>query len=73
MVNGSDAPQTFYVDEEGQTHFEDLAVSGEGLVVQKLVNVCVSKQRLFFVEKGSLNICLSANRSSLFGCHPNIF
>lgn len=67
MVNGSDAPQTFYIDDEGQTHFEDLAVSGEGLVAQKLVNVCVSKQRLFFVEKGSLNIWYSSGVGEVQG------
>ena len=55
LVNGVDTPQTYYIEDTIE-HFEDLAISGENLIIQKLVNVCVSKQRLFFVEKGSLNI-----------------
>lgn len=55
MVNGADEPQTFYIDNEN-VYFEPLDVSGDGLINAKLVNVCVSKQRLFFVEKGTLNI-----------------
>lgn len=66
MVNGVDAPQTFYV-EDGETHFDDLAFTGEGLIVQKLVNVCVSKQRLFFVEKGSLKIWYSSGVGEVQG------
>ena len=54
MVNGVDTPQTYYI-EDRQTHFEELSVIGTNLIPQKLVNVCVSKQRLFFVERGSLN------------------
>lgn len=55
MVNGTDAPQAFY-DDGQEIHFEEMQISGEGLNVQKLVNVCVSKQRLFFVEKGTLKV-----------------
>lgn len=55
LVNGVDTPQTYYI-EDTVAYFEDLSISGENLIPQKLVNVCVSKQRLFFVEKGSLNI-----------------
>ena len=55
MVNGYDLPQTYYI-EESNVYFEPIQFSGEGLILQKLINVCVSKQRLFFVEKGSLNI-----------------
>ena len=54
LVNGVDTPQTYYI-ENAETHFEDLPISGADLIPQKLVNVCVSKQRLFFAEKGSLN------------------
>ena len=54
LVNGTDVPQTFYTTENGAV-FEALQMTGEGLTSAKLINVCVSKQRLFFVEKGSLN------------------
>lgn len=54
MVNGTDLPQTFYLDDNNDAHLENLQMSGEDLILSKLINVCVSKQRLFFVEKGSL-------------------
>ena len=58
LVNGTDTPQTFYIA-DGKEHFEDLNFSGDGLNAKRLINVCVSKQRLFFVEKGSLNFWYS--------------
>lgn len=66
LVNGSDKPQCFYV-QDGEEHFEDAAFSGEGLAAEKLVNVCVSKRRLFFVEKGSLNAWYSENAGEVQG------
>lgn len=54
FVNGYDAPHTYYI-ENTEPKFEEVALEGENLIPQKLINVCVSKQRLFFVEKGSLN------------------
>ena len=55
LVNGYDKPQTFYVDDNGDEHFEDASFSGTNLLPQRLINVCTSHQRLFFVEKGTLN------------------
>ncbi len=55
MVNGSDSPQIYYIDSDNNAHLETLSMSGENLILSKLINVSVSKQRLFFVEKGSLN------------------
>lgn len=66
MVNGYDHPQTFYVDEKGD-HFEAAVFTGENLSSQKLVNVAVSKQRLFFVEKGSLHVWYSQNAGEVQG------
>ena len=54
MVNGYDAPQSFYISEGGDI-WEDAEFSGDGLILQKLINVSVCKQRLFFVERGTLN------------------
>ncbi len=66
MVNGIDEPQVFYVDETGD-HFEAVSFNGDGLEVKNLVNVCVSKQRLFFAEKGSLNVWYSEEAGEVQG------
>ena len=66
VVNGADLPQTFYVDAEGD-HWQNAEFSGTGLMPQKLVNVAVCKQRLFFVEKGSLNIWYAAEVGNVQG------
>ena len=39
------------IDENGDKHLDDLSFEGENLISQRLINVTVSKQRLFFVEK----------------------
>jgi len=54
LVNGFDNPQTFYVSEDGDK-WENASFEGSNLQSFKLINVTISKQRLFFVEKGSLN------------------
>ena len=54
MVNGSDLPQTFYVDETGNV-LEPINFVATNLVLSKLINVSLIKQRLWFVEKGSLS------------------
>lgn len=53
LVNGYDVPQTFFVS-DGVEHWQAAAFEGTGLQAQKLINVAVCKQRLFFVEKGTL-------------------
>ncbi|MBE6445637.1 MAG: hypothetical protein E7019_06305 [Alphaproteobacteria bacterium] len=59
LVNGQDKPQTFYIDENEQDCWCDAAFEGDNLHAEKLINVAVSKQRLFFVEKGSLSVWYS--------------
>jgi hypothetical protein len=50
LVNGSDAPQ----DWDGTT-LTSTAWSGAGLTISNLSDVCVFKERLFFIEKNTLN------------------
>ncbi len=50
LVNGSDAPQ----DWDGTT-LTATAWSGTGLTITTLSDVCVFKERLFFIEKDTLN------------------
>lgn len=54
LVNGYDNPQLYYVSDNVGI-WETASFSGSNLQTFKLINVSVSKQRLFFVEKGSLN------------------
>jgi hypothetical protein len=57
-VNGIDAPQTYYFNNE-EAVFEEASFCGTNLSAHKLVNIGVSKKRLFFAEKGSLNVWYS--------------
>lgn len=50
LVNGSDAPQ----DYDGTT-LTSTAWSGVGLTIANLSDICVFKERLFFIEKDTLN------------------
>lgn len=58
LVNGYDTPQTFFI-KDGQDCWQEAVFSGTNLEPNKLINICVSKQRLFFVEKGSLSFWYS--------------
>ncbi len=66
LVNGYDKPQTFYVS-DGEEHWEEAAFEGSNLLSQKLINVTVSKQRLFFVEKGTLSAWYSQGAGEVQG------
>ena len=53
LVNGQDKPQTFYIDADGKDCWNDASFEGDNLHAEKLINIAVCKQRLFFVEKGT--------------------
>ncbi len=67
LVNGYDLPQTFYVDDSGKDHFEDAALTGEGLQLQRLISCTVAKQRLWFVERGTQKVWYSENVGEIQG------
>lgn len=66
-VNGYDKPQTFYINDSGEEIWEDAEFSGTNLVPELLVNVASSKQRLWFVEKGSMKAWYSEGVSEIKG------
>lgn len=66
-VNGSDKPQTYYVDDAGVGTWADAAFTGTNLTPEKLINVNVSKQRLWFVEKGSMKAWYNEGVSEIQG------
>lgn len=66
-VNGYDKPQTYYEDNTGAGVWTDAAFTGEGFIPEKMINVAVSKQRLWFVEKSSLKVWYNANVAEVQG------
>lgn len=67
FMNGTDKPKVFYVDDNGQDMFSDWAFSAEGLIPEKIVSGAVSKQFLWFVEKGSMNVWHSTEAGNIAG------
>ena len=65
--NGYDDPLTYYEKSSGERVFEPLNVTGDNLNPKLLVNVAMSKQRLFFVEKNSLKCWYSENAGEMQG------
>lgn len=66
-VNGYDKPQTFYIDDNGDEIWQDAQFQGDNLIPELLVNVTSAKQRLWFVEKGSMKAWYSENVSEVMG------
>jgi len=67
FMNGTDVPKVFYVDDNGNDVFEDWGFEAEGLIAAKIINGAVSKQFLWFVEKGSMNVWYSAEAGDVSG------
>ena len=67
FVNGIDIPKVFYVDSGGHEHFENWNFSGENLDSRSLINVCVSKQRLWFVENMTLRAWYAEQAGNVSG------
>lgn len=67
FVNGSDLPKVYYQDESGAEHFEDWGFSAEKLNPIRIVNIGLSKQRLWFVESGSLKVWYSSTAGNISG------
>lgn len=66
-VNGVDKPQTYYLDESGAGVWTDASFAGTNFMPEKLINVTVSKQRLWFVEKGSMKAWYNEGVSEIQG------
>lgn len=83
FVNGIDTPKVFYIDDNNVEHFENWQFSAENLNPASIINVAVSKQRLWFVEKNSMRVwypevagnisgtlqCFDLSQVSRFGGH----
>ena len=67
FVNGVDQPKAYYVDGNGDGHIGAWGFSGTGLTDTRIVNCSVSKEFLWFVEKGSLKAWYPATAGSISG------
>ncbi len=56
FVNGVDVPKVYYIDSNDTEHLENWGFSATDLAPEKIVNVSVSKQRLWFIEKNTLKV-----------------
>ena len=67
IMNGQDIPKVFYINENGDDVFADWGFSSEKLIAEKIVTGTVSKQFLWFVEKGSMQVWYSAEAGNIAG------
>lgn len=67
FVNGIDTPKVYYIDNQNTEHLENWGFSAEGLTASAIVNVSVSKQRLWFVEKGTLRVWYPEDAGNISG------
>lgn len=67
FMNGTDCPKVFYVNDNSEDIFTDWGFYGEGLTPEKIITGTVSKQFLWFVEKGSMKIWYAAEAGNVSG------
>lgn len=67
FMNGADTPQAYYTDGNGDPHIGAWGFSGTGLTDTKIISGTVSKEFLWFVEKGSLKVWYSATAGNVSG------
>lgn len=67
FMNGVDKPKMFYVDDNGNDVFTDWEFTAEGLAPEKIIAGTVSKQFLWFVEKGAMKVWYSAEAGNISG------
>ncbi len=69
LVNGIDVPKVYIPDETGETFgvFQNVSFEAEGLFLNNLKNVFISKQRLWFIEKNSMRVWYTKNAGEVQG------
>lgn len=67
FVNGSDQPIAYYVDGNGDENIGAWGFSGTGLTDTRIISGSVSKEFLWFVEKGTLKAWYAATAGSVSG------
>lgn len=67
FMNGMDVPKVYYTDTQGIEHLENWGFSGDNLNAGAIVAGSVSKQRLWFIEKGTLKVWYTENAGNISG------
>lgn len=67
FVNGSDTPKVYYRGEDGTEHFEDWGFTAENLNATRIAGVGLSKQRLWFIESGTLKVWYPETAGNIAG------
>lgn len=67
FMNGVDTPKVFYVDDNGNDVFKDWDFSADNLTSAKIIAGTVSKQFMWFVEKGSMKVWYSSEAGNIAG------
>lgn len=67
FVNGVDVPKVYYVDEQGHEHLDNWGFKADNCNERAIINVSVSKQHLWFIEKGTLKVWYAKNAGDIAG------
>lgn len=67
FMNGIDIPKVYYTDNNGNEHLQDWGFTGDNLNAAAAISGSVSKQRLWFIEKGSLRVWYAENAGNVAG------
>ena len=67
FLNGADTPTVYYIDGNGDAQVSVWGFSGTGLTDTKIISGAVSKDFLWFIEKGSLRAWHASNAGDISG------
>ena len=67
IMNGQDKPQAYYVDNNNDAHIGDWGFAGTGLTDTRIIAGAVSKEFLWFIEKGTMKAWYSATAGNIQG------
>lgn len=67
FMNGKDQPKAFYIDSNNDEHIGAWGFSGTGLTDTKIISGTVSKEFLWFIEKGTLTAWYTSVAGSVSG------
>lgn len=67
FLNGIDTPKVYFTDTQGVQHLTDWGFEGGGLNARALIAGSVSKQRLWFIEKGTMRVWYAENAGNIAG------
>lgn len=67
FMNGIDIPKVYYIDNQGNEHLENWGFNEDSLNASAIIAGSVSKQRLWFIEKGTLRVWYAENAGNISG------